>query len=477
MERRSATLWGLGSIILVCAYPCVFQYAHNIQDALWLDALLFFGIFLATAAVIFLAALAVLRNVGRAALICDLTMLVVMNFGLVDSALKARFSWARALLLGGLVGLLLLGLLILLLRKKWNCKVPCLLLCLMFGGMTLVSLGSTVPHWLQHALSPEPALEAPPAAAEGPRPNVYFFLYDEYGGPDNLDFYYDYDDGAFYEALDALGFVHSDSSYNMESTNTAEIVPNLYALQYLDTYGFQSGDGEVPALYQLFQDMGYRIQLINHNSFLDTDKTEVLSHDQYAESICKYLFQNSLFSIHPLNTPFLKLPQLQYTYAYVTMLMDVFRRTETAWETAQDSPTLTLGYIQCPHIGFVVDRDGNYLPGYAWSDWRDPQYYLGQLEYTNRRILSAVQAIRAHDPEAVIILQSDHGARLSKHRQDLYNIPYQEADLIHEHNILNAVCLPGQELSIEGLSGINTLRTVLNTVYGTDYEMLTWKES
>ena len=477
MEKRRTALWGLGSIPLVCAYPCLFQYAHNIQDAVWLDALLFFGIFLATGAVIFLAALAILRSLGRAALLCDLSMLVVMNFGLLDSTLKAHFSWARALLLGGFFGLVLLGVLLLLLKKKWDCRVPCLLLCLMFGGMSLASLCSTLPYWISRAQKSEPTLGAPTAASDGPRPNVYYFLYDEYGGPDNLGFYYDYDNTPFYDALENLGFVHSDSSYNMESTSTAEIVPNLFALQYIDAYGFQSGDGEMPALYQIFRDMGYKIQLINHNSFLDTDGTEVLSQAQYAESICKYLFQNSIFSIHPLNTPFLRLPQLQYTYAYRTMLMEVFEDTEAAWETAQEGPTLTLGYIQCPHIGFVVDREGNYLPGYAWSDWGDPQYYLGQLEYTNRRILSAVQAIREKDPEAVILLQSDHGARLSKHRQELYNIPCREEELVHEHNILNALCLPGQQVSIEGLSGINTLRTLLNTVYGTDYEMLTWKES
>ena len=81
--------------------------------------------------------------------------------------------------------------------------------------------------------------------------------------------------------------------------------------------------------------------------------------------------------------------------------------------------------------------------------------------------------ILEHDPSAVIILQSDHGARLGYHLIDLYGDDYDpETETIHQQNILNCVYLGGEALDISGLSGINTLRTVLNRLYGMDYDML-----
>ena len=78
-----------------------------------------------------------------------------------------------------------------------------------------------------------------------------------------------------------------------------------------------------------------------------------------------------------------------------------------------------------------------------------------------------------HDPDAIIILQADHGARLGYHLKELYDTPYDpETETIHQQNILNCVYWGGKELDISGLSGINTLRTILNAAYGTDYEML-----
>lgn len=81
--------------------------------------------------------------------------------------------------------------------------------------------------------------------------------------------------------------------------------------------------------------------------------------------------------------------------------------------------------------------------------------------------------IQAHDPEAVIILQSDHGARLGHHLAELYGDPYDaETDTIHQQNILNCVYLPGETVDITGLNGINTLRTVLNRLFQLDYAMV-----
>ena len=84
-----------------------------------------------------------------------------------------------------------------------------------------------------------------------------------------------------------------------------------------------------------------------------------------------------------------------------------------------------------------------------------------------------MDAIIENDPEAVIILQSDHGARYPFHcemiREEKRNIEEK-----YMENILNCVYW-GAEVEaqdIEGLSGVNTLRLVLNIEFGSDFEMI-----
>ena len=224
----------------------------------------------------------------------------------------------------------------------------------------------------------------------------------------------------------------------------------------------------------MFQELGYQVNLVSHNDFLDTDGARVLTKGQTESSICQYLYQNSLLPFTPLSGVMeQQMPQLRAAYQYKKLLDDALNTLDNAWQETAGGPTLTLGYIQCPHAGFIYDRDGGQVPEEDFLNWRDPQYYLGQLQYINGRILGAVDRILQHDPSAVIILQSDHGVRLGYHLTDLYGDSYDpETETIHQQNILNCVYLGGETLDISGLSGINTLRTVLNRLFDLDYDMV-----
>ena len=79
-----------------------------------------------------------------------------------------------------------------------------------------------------------------------------------------------------------------------------------------------------------------------------------------------------------------------------------------------------------------------------------------------------LQTIVDNDPNSIIILQSDHGARGGAQEGFRIIIPYEV-----KTNPLNALYV-GKEssLTIEGLSSVNTLRTVLNYLWNESYEML-----
>ena len=467
-------------LILISLYPCLFQYCTNLPESRFQDAMIFFGIFIAIGAITFLVLLAIFRRPGPAGFLGGLCMLILTNFGILKRGVQSLIPSFPGLVLLGLLAILILALGLLLLKKKYRCLIPCVLLTVMFGVLCLSSAVIAGPQLLSGGHRNGPTTEAggpgdrphdrpPGARQDGKLPNVYFYLYDEYSGPESLQYYYDYDNSGFYRELEARGFGCSMSSYNVESCATVQLVPNLYNLSYQQP-PFQSGDGESPRIYDLFRDMGYQVNLISHNDFLDTDGARSLTKNQVEDSICIILYQNSLLPNTPLSGLIQRLPQLHAAYQYTALVEEVLEAMDTAWKYAKDAPTLTLGYIQMPHTWFVYDRDGNPVPEEEHLNWGDPQYYLGQLEYTNRRILSAVDNILEHDPDAIIILMSDHGARLGYHLAELYDTPYDfETDTIHQQNILNCVRVKDQTLEIEGLSGVNTLRLIMSEVFGLDF--------
>ena len=476
--KRKVRSWvlALGCLLLVSLYPCLFQYSLNLPESRLGDAAVFWGIFAGLGLLAFLVCLAILRRVEAAGFLGALCLLTAMNFGLLKNGVQKWLPWLPGSILLGGCALVLLAIGVLLLVKKWRCHVPLVLLTVMFGALCVVSGAMAVPELVKQGKkpsAPEPAPVQAQQQTERDQPNVYLFLYDEYSGPEGLSYFYQFDNSPFYDALEQRGFNCSMDSYNTESCATTALVPNLYALSY-DASPFVSGDGNEPNLYRVFQELGYQINLVSHNDFLDTDGARVLTKGQTEDSICQYLYQNSLLPFTPLSGVMeQRMPQLRATYQYQQLLDNALDTLDHAWQESAGKPTLTLGYIQCPHAGFVYDKDGGRVPEEDFLNWRDPQYYLGQLQYINGRILGAVNQILEHDPSAVIILQSDHGARLGYHLTDLYGDPYDpETETIHQQNILNCVYLGGETLDISGLSGINTLRTVLNRLFDLGYGMV-----
>lgn len=474
MKKLHSWALALGCLLLVGLYPCLFQYSINLPESRFADVMVFWGIFTGIGLPVLLIWLAFFRRVEAAGCLGALSLLVIVNFGLLKTGVQKWLPHLPGIVLLVACALILVGIAVLVLVKKWRCHVPLVLLTLMFGGLCLVSGAITVQKLLKPAKkapTSEPAHIQQETALE--RPNVYLFLYDEYSGPEGLEYFYDFDNSAFYDQLTQRGFNCSENSYNTESCSTATLVPDLYALDY-DAGEFDSGDGKMPYLYQVFRDLGYRINLISHNDFLDTDGANVLTKGQTEDSVGQYLYQNSLLPYTPLSDGMeQKMPQLRAAYQYKQQLDGALDALDNAWRETAGGPTLTLGYVQCPHSAFIYQKDGTLVQEADALNWWDPQYYLGQLQYVNGRMLGAVDQILAHDPSAVVMLQSDHGVRLGYHLADEYGDPYDpETETIHQQNILNCAYLGGKQLDITGLSGINTLRTVLNRLFDLNYDML-----
>ena len=470
-------------MLLVCFYPCAFLYFQNAGEARAVDMLPFFGIFLLTAAVIFLAANLILRNMARAALICDLAMLAVINFTMICNGIKNLLPGFRNKIFLIAVLVLLAALLVLLLKKKPNMTVLCGLICLMFGAMIFVNGLAALPTIItaatshRHPTAQEEALAAKEFSGE--RRNVYYMIFDEYGGPENLDHYFDYDNEEFLTALEERGFAVSHTSKNTESPWTVTLVPNMMNLGYVTSDRVPINNRlewlENPALFQLFQNNGYQVNLVNQNGFLHETGCRVLTKDQSEETISVYLYENSIFC---------QIPKLKWVIeekvlhrgqnGYLVALNDAVTAMKDCWKAAQNGPTLTVCYLVAPHAPFLFDETGALTDPADYYEWRKPELYLAKLYYINQQILEAVDNIQKNDPEAVILLQADHGARNPGHLVDQFGGPWFDTsvEIPYMENVLNSVYVPGGSVDVEGDTCINATRKTLDAVFGTDFGTL-----
>lgn len=534
-----AKKWGIPilSILLVCIFPCAFLYFQNAGEAHASELLPMLGLFLATAAVVFLVLLLILRNPGRAGLETCLVMLVVTNFSMVSDGIAKLIPGFQSEILLALAAVALLALLALLMKKKPDMTVVCGLVALAFGAMifmngiialpTMISTATYEAPVVEEAdleetltveapteettasenlsaeeemLSPEEASELPPDENKPPRPhepggpgggpghgpkpdpevftkekrNVYFFIFDEYGGSENLKHYYDYDNEEFLTALEDKGFSVSRSSRNPESPWTVTLIPNIMNLDYVTSDEVEVKNRkqwlEDPRLYQLFRGNGYHIDLINHEGFLGERGCNVITRGRRQENIGDMIFDNTLFGKIPGVGDRIQQDVLHQTNDEYGALMDVSRALRECGRRPKPGPTLTVGYFVMPHYPFAADEHGRPTDPATYYEWRDNGPYMGMLKYTNGVILEAVEEIHRHDPDAVILLMADHGARKPGHIYNQFGGPTFDAEVESKFmmNVLCCVYDPKNKVEIEGDTCINAARKTFDAAFGTE---------
>lgn len=468
------------SVLLICLHPCLFLFCQNAGEANFKDIFPFFFLFLATAAVGFLLSLLILRHPGRAGFFTGICMLVVINFSLVARGVERLLPFFHSKYLFLLICILLLALLILLLKKKPEMTIGCALLALGFGAMMVMNLFMAVPKLIEVASHEKPAENAEAEVVfSGEKRNVYYLLFDEYGGDENLMTYFGFDNSEFYSQLEARGFSVSHSSYNTESCWTDTLVPNLLNLDYVVSDDMPEATRrsylKSPYLYTLFWDNGYQVNLISHRAYLKTARATELTTGQVEDTISEYLLENSLYDkIDFISSRINHWLFENYRDNYSVPLNDALDRLQDCVYMTQDAPTLTVGYIQCPHAPFVYNADGTLRElSTAWN-WKDESLYPGQLQFMNGQILSAIDTIQANDPSAVIILLSDHGARVPLHMVEQFGGPRFDAEKETPvmQSVLLCVYVPDTTVPIEGDTCINGTRKTINAAFGTNLELI-----
>jgi hypothetical protein len=309
-------------------------------------------------------------------------------------------------------------------REYALAAVLCVVVGFLLSGV-LVARGMT-----NGAFDWEPALQDPlelSGAVVGP--NVHVLLLDGYPRDDVLASI-GFDNGDFLGTMEALGFDHyAESRSNYD--RTAFTVLSMLSMRHIEDIATLQGN--VPAdsvgqmrlasrslaglpIFPALEDVGYRTRVVQsqiaHVPIGTADEDD---------------------SVHTANN--FELVVLQHSP--LAGVLEAFgfaagqhrsqiRGALDAFADPPDAPTFSFTHVIAPHPAYVFDADGGDVPAppcYPQSceffdgdpievGWEPDEYrrrFLGNLEALNQLVSDAVQSVVTADPDAVIVVFSDHG--------------------------------------------------------------------
>jgi hypothetical protein len=319
-------------------------------------------------------------------------------------------------------------------------------------------------------------------------PDIYFIVLDGYARSDVMKEVYGFDNRPFLDRLERRGFfVASQSTANycqtplsLASTLNAEYLDQLIEPETRDLLPLTDLIKQNRVADRL-RSRGYRT-ISFATGFEPTDNADA---DVYlAPGPGHSPFNDILIGMTPL-APILAEPRWNDRFS-MSRQRTLFVLDRLPSIARIPGPTFTFAHIVSPHPPFLFGEHGEDVSPRQFGPNREliprkfdpfmgtPEYvrqgYRNQSAFLTARIERVIEQILKQSPEPpVIILQSDHGAWLHYHPNDV-----EATDLRERFGTLNAILIPG--LKYEGLTqqatSVNTFRIVLNNVFGANMPLL-----
>lgn len=469
--KRLSLRWFLllsAALVSVCAYPVLFVYFHNIQESVISQVLKAILIFVAVGFIAWMVFWLLSGRMAKGALVTMFFMLVFMNYALIDASVRMLIPDWRWLRIAPTFLFLFINLSlvqrIFIKRPEADHNITRITLGIgaVFLALTVFNAGVGIYPLLKPARMGGRSIAASHPAepdsiaveAHGKRPNFYFFIFDEYARQDVLKKYTHYDNTPFLKSLQSKKF---NVSYSSRSTSSATRVSIGNTLYYSIQFQRESEtmDGiKFPPLLNVFKKAGYTTYILSPVYRFDGSLTDVMMQSIVvlsSLSIEKTVLEKSFFA-------FLQAAGNE------EIRKDRLNLLEQAAEIIKKNsrhPKFLFFDLLIPHEPFVFNENGGSVSYENMHNWINAKYYTGQLRFLATKIEELANIILRSDPDAVVLMQSDHGARS-------FGGMNEEERLA----CFNSLYLRGQNTDIEGLSTINTLRLALNRTLGLKLEML-----
>jgi hypothetical protein len=272
--------------------------------------------------------------------------------------------------------------------------------------------------------------DAPPApGADGP--DIVVVLLDGYPRADALA-RMGHDNGAFLAALEQRGFVTAEQS-RANYTSTWAALASLFSgalLEDIPALEQPYPDGaaeqyralmrvihEAPGLAP-FREAGYEVVTLPPT----LEGAQLTAADRVVAPPQMTAFELSLIQRSPVGFLMLTMDPLIAYGQHRERTEATLRLTAEEMEADADQPRFVFSHVTSPHAPMVADADGNPIkppecfPGcsmYVFGSEADWDRLPGHVSHLNDLVLETVDAILGAQPDATIVLVSDHGMRPS----------------------------------------------------------------
>ena len=312
------------------------------------------------------------------------------------------------------------------------------------------------------------------------RPNVYWFVLDGHPRTDQLEEVTGRSNAWFGDDLRARGFSVSESSQT-GYVETHLSIPSTLAMEYRTTPGndYRSiylGAAEVIAgdnpVVEAFEANGYRYVYAPDGSI-----EWAACPDLTGDRAC-IRPENATFGLRePYSALVQSTPVGSFPVDLTHNTLDSVLDGLDELDVADDQPVFFFSHLLTPHFPHRYEADcsmrDDWVVGTTLTGEERAANHAVDTECVDREVIAAVDRILTADPDAVIIVQSDHGSRLTFNFSTTYEEMTPRA-LTEGFAVLNAIRLPEacREESIEGEPLVNTFRIVLACLSGTEPDRL-----
>jgi hypothetical protein len=471
------------------AYPVLFVYSQNSALIPVSDLLLMAGAFAAAGTILYLVIAALMRTLERPAALVSSLFLVLFTFpafayGMRQISLFEGFSDFFSFLFT--TWIIVIALLVSALWAVAN--KPAVTKVMNLASVFLVII-SSFSIWQTLRAVPErlidtSALPAKSGSGKGLRPDVFFIILDGYGRADTLKHTFGFDNRPFLAEMEKRGFAigeYSRPNYVQTELSLTSTL-NLDYLQNLHIPSAPTPEWMRAKLDEMIDDsIVARCFRANGYSYMGVGSG--FPKLRFSSADYRLINNNELPRLWPLLLDLTPLSATPPTFVAASeqkrdAILRAFRNVrELAPPKAK--PMFLVMHVLAPHPAFVFNADGSdretkhaaglwdgshfYAVGGTKADYSEG--YIQQLQYINKLVLALVDDIIKVNPNAVIIVQGDHGSK-----RDLDQDSYEHTDMNEVVGLLNAVRAP--ELEQYGVhptvTPVNTFRNLLSVLFGYD---------
>jgi hypothetical protein len=320
-----------------------------------------------------------------------------------------------------------------------------LALLLLFNLIQLLGTGNEHKQLLNHQKNATALLLKTPQQ----KPDIYYIILDGYGSSTTLRKYYHFDNSDFTNWLKNEGFAVADSAKS-NYYYTSQSLSSTLNMDYLDK-PTTSGKIKYNRLFEGLKSVGYKIYNVESGyavtgSFEHADSTITISGPNE--------FEKSL-----LRTTILRLDDL-FGFIPRMRLVSQFEKMFVVPDL-HATPKFVFLHIVAPHPPYVFHANGAFLlRGVSENSWEPGTSYIEQLRFVNTQVQLLIKKITNASPNAVVVLQSDHGP---------WTIANSPEEVFEARSGILYALYPKSKFTVNNhATSVNTFRMVLDTLFGTN---------